>query len=140
MGMGSNAAAVLAQREFDAKEKLEKRTKNGGRTHIGGVGKSRMMQSGLDQFNRNQEIEEQGVGESRFVGRGRGAKGRRYSAFENAPLTSAQRSGRMMGGDTVALTERAKRNADNADAKGDNLTTLEGISKAQLDCLKILAG
>lgn len=139
MGMGSNAAAVLAQREFDAKEKLEKRLKT-GRSSIGGVTKSRMMQSGLDQFNRNQEIEEQGIGESRWIGRGRGAKGRRYSAFENAPLTSAQRSGRMMGGETVQLTDRARRNADRADSKGDNLTTLESINKAQLDCLKILAG
>jgi hypothetical protein len=141
MGMGSNAAAVLAQREFAAKEKLEKRTKNGGRTHIGGVGKSRMMQSGIDQFNRNQERVEQGIGESRWTGIGRGKSGFAHSAFDNAPLTSAQRSGRMMGGaDAGALTDRARRNADNADAKGDNLTTLEGINKAQLDCLKILAG
>jgi len=42
--------------------------------------------------------------------------------------------------ETGSLTDRARRNADAADAKGNNLTTLEGINKAQLDCLKILAG
>lgn len=42
--------------------------------------------------------------------------------------------------ETGSLTDRARRNADRADSKGDNLTTLEGINKAQLDCLKILAG
>ena len=42
--------------------------------------------------------------------------------------------------ETGSLTDRARRNADKADAKGDNLTSLEGINQAQLDCLKILAG
>jgi len=40
----------------------------------------------------------------------------------------------------MAITDRARRNADQADSRGQNLTTLEGINKAQLECLKILAG
>ena len=123
MGMGSNGAAELAQREFDAKENIEKRANRGGRSHIGGVTKRRMMESGLDQFHRNQDRSvEQGVDESRWAGRRRGASGPRYNAFD-APLTSAQRSGRMMGGGhDVALTERAKRNADQQDAGRDTTT------------------
>lgn len=52
-GMDANAAISLAQREWNARENIEKRKKT-GRSHIGGVTKSHFMTSGFDEFQRMQ--------------------------------------------------------------------------------------
>lgn len=98
-GLDANASIKLAQREWDARENIEKRQRT-GRSHIGGVsdGGKRMMTSGLDRFYRNQEHHETGIGDPARPGYSRGAYVPTHNAFDLAPLTSAQRGGRMMGG------------------------------------------
>lgn len=119
-GLDARASISMAQREWNARENIA--SGKGGRAHIGGVTRSRMMTSGLDQFKRNQEKEEQGFNESRWAGIGRGKQGFKNAAFDLQP-TSFQLRGRMMGGGPdIALTERARRNADAADARGNRDT------------------
>lgn len=77
--------------------------------HIGGVKRRRYMQSGSDEFRRNQMRD----GSSATAIGANGLSGRRDSAIP----------GRFMGGaDMGAISDRARRNADAADARGNRDT------------------
>lgn len=116
-GMDPNTAADYVQREAAAREKIERRKGGGDRTgHIGGVTRRRFMESGLDQFYRNQEKVETGIGDPARPGYARGQQVPRYNAF-NVPQTTAMRTGRMMGGlDQGSLSGRAARAPGSPDA------------------------
>lgn len=107
-GMDPNRAIALAQRELKARKNLEEYEKT-GRVHIGGVTKKTMMGDtfhGLDQFHRNQEKEYETTDPAR-PGYKRGMPRPKYDAFgrDSAPLTSAQRSGRYMGGERAGTRD-----------------------------------
>lgn len=93
-GLDAEASIALAKREWKAKEDMDDFQRT-GRAKIGGgkPGKSRMMTSGIDRFNRLQQKDEQRFNESRELGRGRGSLVSRHRAFDDAPT-----KGRMMGG------------------------------------------
>jgi len=101
LGMDPNRAIALAQREFKAMKEREKYLET-GRAHIGGVKRKRSMGDtfhGLDQFERMQEKDYEPTGPTR-PGYKYGQPVPKYDAFDGGwgPPTSAQRSGRYMGG------------------------------------------
>lgn len=99
MGASEEFARKQAEETIRLEDKIEAR-RSGKASHIGGVTKKTMMGSGLDQFNRNQEKEYETTDPAR-PGYKRGMPRPKYDAFgrDSAPLTSAQRTGRYMGGE-----------------------------------------
>lgn len=121
----TGASPEQAREIATQKAKYEDRL-NGVR-HIGGVGGKRMMTSGLDQFHRNQMKDETAIGSQARPGYSSGALVPRHNAFD-VPLTSAQKTGRMMGGtDSRPLSER-RGTASNAAA--DAASAARGIMSA----------
>lgn len=102
-GMDANAAITLAQREWNARENIEKRKKT-GRSHIGGVGAKRMMSGGLDEFQRLQNTATFGVQNSLMPGPyaddPRKVNVPQFSGSLTSRSTSSLTS-RMMGGDSL---------------------------------------
>lgn len=107
-GMDPRSAEDYVRRETSARDAIEKRRANGGRGPIGGVREKRMMESGIDQFRRNQLKMETFISDPSLPGYRRGQSVPQFNAFGIEP-TSFQLRGRMMGGMTQPLTERAAR-------------------------------
>lgn len=107
-GMDPRSAEDYVRRETSARDAIEKRRANGGRGPIGGVREKRFMESGIDQFRRNQLKMETSISDPSLPGYRRGQSVPQFNAFGIEP-TSFQLRGRMMGGMTQPLTERAAR-------------------------------
>lgn len=101
LGISPVEAESTARRELKAKKEKEKYLET-GRAHIGGVKKKTPMSSALDQFKRNQEKEYEPEGPTR-PGYRYGQPVPKYDAF-GSPPTSAQRTGRYMGGTSKTNT------------------------------------
>lgn len=122
----TGASPEQARKIATQKAKLEDRM-NGVR-HIGGVGGKRLMTSGLDQFERNQLHDETALGSKARPGYASGDFVPRHNAFDIAP-TSAQQTGRMMGGaDGGSLADR--RGAASSPAANDAAAAARGIMSA----------
>ena len=102
-GMDANAAIELAQREWNARENIEKRKKT-GRSHIGGVGAKRMMGGSLDEFQRLQNTSTYSMQNSLmpgpFADDPRKVNVPQFSDSLSGRRNSTMKS-RMMGGDSL---------------------------------------
>lgn len=102
-GMDANAAIELAQREWNARENIDKRKKT-GRSHIGGVGAKRMMSGGLDEFQRLQNTSTYSMQNSLMPGPyaddPRKVNVPQFSDSLSGRRNSTMKS-RMMGGDSL---------------------------------------
>lgn len=101
LGISPEEAENTARRELKAKKEKEKYLET-GRAHIGGVKRKITMGDtfhGLDQFERNQEKDYEPEGPTR-PGYRKGQPVPKFDAFGSGwgPPTSAQRTGRYMGG------------------------------------------
>lgn len=110
LGISPAEAESIARRELKAKKEKERYDET-GRAHIGGVKKKTMMGStfhGLDEFERLQEKDYEPEGRPP-PGYRKGQPVPRYKAFgrDSVPLTSAQRTGRYMGGDNAGTRGHA---------------------------------
>lgn len=102
-GLDATASIALAQREWNARENIEKRQKT-GRSHIGGVGAKRMMGSGLAEFQRLQNTSNYSTQNSLIPGPyaddPRKVNVPQFSGSLSSRSSSSIKS-RMMGGDSL---------------------------------------
>lgn len=114
-GASEEQAREIAERRANATDKIAAR-ESGKRSHIGGVRRKSYMESGIDQFNRNQQKHESSMDDPARPGYERGGYVPTYDAFSRSPQTSAQRTGRMMGGHSQGpLSGRAASTTRNSD-------------------------
>lgn len=103
MGASEEFARQKAEETLRLEDKIEAR-RSGKASHIGGVTKKTMMTSGIDQFNRNQEKEYETTDPAR-PGYQRGRPRPMHDAFSRGEPTSAQRTGRYMGGEKAGTRD-----------------------------------
>ena len=103
MGASEEFARQKAEETLRLEDKIEAR-RSGKASHIGGVTKKTMMGSGIDQFNRNQEKEYETTDPAR-PGYQRGRPRPMHDAFSRGEPTSAQRTGRYMGGERAGTRD-----------------------------------
>lgn len=111
-GLAADQARRAAEQMIALEDRAERKSQDKSKEdrkpgHIGGVINRRYMQSGLDQFHRDQQRD-----------------GTAATAFNTNSLSTRggfHRAGPLSGPD-IALTSRARRNADAADARGNRDT------------------
>lgn len=108
MGASEEFARQKAEETLRLEDKIEAR-RSGKASHIGGVTKKTLMGGGIDQFNRNQEkgwlTPTTADYENGKMKINQGVWGHTSSAFSRGELTTAQRTGRYMGGEKAGTRD-----------------------------------